>query len=1000
METYPTSWKACMIYSQVLIVCSLGIYISAPVGGRMQLPDDRIAEQAVSSLKLIFGAVLAELCFMAARVLTWSQGGEIQKAMDWVSPVDSLITATEYSIKLCYSLLIGMYQGYIVLESPAAPNLWFRSHSRPVICTRLLGWAVALPLLQLLHNRCFVHVAGEKYIALRSAPGMLLASVYTLATLLMVLTHSPFAHWFLLLAVLVAFILVCWDQQCLAFEFHGQDPIWRFKFGTIIWQQVSFAAYAVIFMLGTLGLISPVAEQLFYSVMDVTAKVLSGALMQFVRHMHDVVSSSSWARKTAAAQDDLTRVIQMACVPMATADVNGNVQTWNSSFEAITGWSCKDVSQKRLQDVVAPDCKEKVLDAMAKATATPDEIQDAIEVRFQKHGEGSQTVSMIRFVPQLAENGDVTNLTLAGYDLTQICDMKATEEQRSRLMGVVSHELRSPLHGMVGLATALEQSQKDEKVRRQLHMIKTCASRLLDLVTNAMELSAAEAQRFAGRDPQKNPAKPVDLRDVIEEVFTMTSMAVDKTGRKLVQPEVELHENASAMTDCPVVLGDGPKCIQLVYNLVVNALKFTEKGSVTLRLSHRKAENILDMEVIDTGKGISEEFQKKMFDPFRQEGDHLGDSRPLQGIGLGLSVCKAIADLHTAKITVKSALGIGTSIAVSFPCETKLLPPRKSVSLTSGRPEENTAPTRSMPSTVLPGPSAPTLVLTVDDDAINQEVLNNALQGPNMKIVTAMSGEEALSFMQSRIDNRQPLPDIVLLDIQMPGLSGFDVLKSLRERYEASQGKLPVIMLSAKSPADLTHLECLSIGATDFLAKPFNAKLLTQKMAVALKIRQDMLKQERLAGVVGQVERATKRVQTDDAEIDEILRREADMAAEVEVLRRALQKISSTEQTTKLEISSTASETPGSDSRGNETGVDMSEYLDLQARCQEQQDALVRFSTDMQYFRKWAGFTASQLQAMSDMPMPTPGELMLRAPPIPPPIRRRPFKEVNPLEGS
>eukprot|EP00931_Biecheleriopsis_adriatica_P044861 TRINITY_DN25715_c0_g1_i1.p1 TRINITY_DN25715_c0_g1~~TRINITY_DN25715_c0_g1_i1.p1 ORF type:complete len:1004 (-),score=179.56 TRINITY_DN25715_c0_g1_i1:133-3144(-) len=971
--TYPASQRTCVMVAAVLLLSCLVVWASAPTGEKVQLRDTSLTEHVLPMLKLNFAAAVTELCFMFARAITWTFGGDLAVRMDSLGFMDSLLTCAEYAIKVCYSLLTANYNGYLVLNSPPVPTL-LRSQSRPVICPRILGWTIAIPLLLLMVNRSFAGQAGEYNTFLRSAPSMLVTAAYCSATLLMVITHSVVGHWWLFLLIVVGFLVSCWDQIVYALEFRAIDSLWKLKLGLILWQQVMFAVYAVVFFGAHLGLISAVTEQVFYAYADCTVKVATGALIQFSRHAQDMISVRDWFHRTQAAKNDLERVITMACVPMASIDLHGKVVAWNSSLEEMTGLMSDDMLQQQLADVVTPDCKQDVISAISAAIEKVDTVQDAVEVHFQKNEDTPKSVSMIRFVPQISELGTVTHLTLAGYDLTQVCLMKASEENKNRLMGVVAHELRSPLHGMIGLAQAMEVSAKDEASKRQLNMIRNCSSRLLDLVTNAMDLSHAEQQRGANAVDKFNMA--MDLRAVVEEVYTMASMAVDKIGKPILQPEVELKETASLLEVCPVVLGNQPKCIQLVYNLVINALKFTDSGSVSIQLSHNEAETAVDLKVADTGSGISPEFQKHMFDPFQQENGHVGDSRRVQGVGLGLSVVKAIAEQHKAKIRVESVLKVGTSFTISFPCESKILPSRQSVDLTM-----KSQRTRAhLPSSALPTETETnsTLVLTVDDDAINQEVVKSALQCQNMEVACAMDGKQALDFMHKCSEEQKRLPDIVLLDIQMPGMTGYEVLKQIRKKYEASQAKLPVIMLSAKAPAELTHLECLETGAADFLAKPFDSLLLCRKMAVALQTRREILQvntspaqtagSDREAKLQAQVESLSSRLQRKEQQI---------LALEEMVEKARKTQLDSVPSSPAPPISETPSRAE-------------TDYCQLLADNDEQKQTVVRLTSALHYQRTWTSMIANQLQAMSEVPLQVSEELMIRPPAAPRPLIRRP----------
>lgn len=148
-------------------------------------------------------------------------------------------------------------------------------------------------------------------------------------------------------------------------------------------------------------------------------------------------------------------------------------------------------------------------------------------------------------------------------------------------------------------------------------------------------------------------------------------------------------------------------------------------------------------------------------------------------------------------------------------------------------------PPERLPKVVRP-PNERPLVLSVDDDEVNQEVIENALS-EMCELVRAMDGSEALQCLRERRRANQCLPDLVLLDIQMPGMTGFQVCEEIRKSFEADHTKMPIIMVSARSPADQTALQCFDKGSTDFLCKPFNTEVLRRKVQVALKVKEESL---------------------------------------------------------------------------------------------------------------------------------------------------------------
>ena len=193
-------------------------------------------------------------------------------------------------------------------------------------------------------------------------------------------------------------------------------------------------------------------------------------------------------------------------------------------------------------------------------------------------------------------------------------------------------------------------------MERQLGMVKSCSARLLDLVTNIMDLAHSEKRQHENR-PQPRPTTPVNIATIIDEVVTMSEMAVDRANTPLVKPSVRIVTELP--NEIPLTAGDSHKLTQMVYNLVTNATKFTERGTVVLAVRHIPEKHVLDLDVTDTGRGISEEGLNRIFEPVTQEVS--GDARNFQGIGLGLTVSSQIATYHGGSIKVRSQLGLGST---------------------------------------------------------------------------------------------------------------------------------------------------------------------------------------------------------------------------------------------------------------------------------------------------------------------------------------------------
>eukprot|EP00928_Gymnodinium_smaydae_P055095 TRINITY_DN3870_c0_g1_i8.p1 TRINITY_DN3870_c0_g1~~TRINITY_DN3870_c0_g1_i8.p1 ORF type:complete len:517 (-),score=84.62 TRINITY_DN3870_c0_g1_i8:125-1546(-) len=276
-----------------------------------------------------------------------------------------------------------------------------------------------------------------------------------------------------------------------------------------------------------------------------------------------------------------------------------------------------------------------------------------------------------------------------------------------------------------------------------------------------------------------------------------------------------------------------------------------------------------------------------------------GDCRQFQGIGLGLSVCKDIAELHQGSLKVKSAVGQGSTFTFSLPCDGTLgcvkaqgesvgkdntLGAASAECVPVGA-EEVPSPETMQPQTLTPAFKTKPFVLSVDDDEVNQEVIQNALRDI-CDVKCTMNGMETLEYFEFLVKSSTPFPALVLLDIQMPGMSGFEVCEKIRATYEKSLSKLPVTMLSAKLPSDSAALQSFDCGCTDFVPKPFNMHLLRKKVITALIMRESEKHANGVSGITVLTSEAQKIIKGQEEEATKALERTAVLERELNEVKK------------------------------------------------------------------------------------------------------------------
>lgn len=385
---------------------------------------------------------------------------------------------------------------------------------------------------------------------------------------------------------------------------------------------------------------------------------------------------------------------------------------------------------------------------------------------------------------------------------------------KDEFLATTSHELRTPLNGIIGITEALldgAAGQISDKARANLRMVDHSGRRLARLVDEILDFA-----RLKNSDVTL-VMRAVDLRASATAVTSVLERTLD--GRDVA---FEIHIPESL----PPVLGDEDRIQQILYNLLGNAAKFTEKGRIVL--SAEMSGEMVSVSVADTGSGIAEDRLETIFEPFDQSGVTAGGVR---GTGLGLSITENLVRLHGGRIRADSAPGRGARFTFTLPLAgvdtpAATLPP-------AGTREDEDLPAAVAPAALPPvlEPAAPGgyRVLVVDDDPINLQVAANHLTAAGHGVWTAVDGADALEIIRS-----EEKPDLVLLDIIMPGMSGHEVCRAIRENH--APPALPVVMLTAAG-----HTESLvagfAAGANDYLTKPFSGQELTVRVNAQLQLK-------------------------------------------------------------------------------------------------------------------------------------------------------------------
>jgi two-component system sensor histidine kinase ChiS len=429
--------------------------------------------------------------------------------------------------------------------------------------------------------------------------------------------------------------------------------------------------------------------------------------------------------------------------------------------------------------------------------------------------------------------------------------LKSLNILKDDFLAITSHELKTPLNGIIGLSESLITNSSDdmsEDDKYNLSLIKTSATRLSNLVNDIVTFSKLKNNEII------LDKKPVKINKLLEMIIRFCE---PRTSNKKIEV-VNLIDSS-----VPYVCGDENRIEQIFYNLLGNAIKFTHEGEI--RISYITRKNYLEISVEDTGIGISEEKISTIFNIYEQ-GE--GISEKYGGTGLGLYITRNLVNLHGGNIVVKSAVNKGSKFTFTLPLCTDDI--TKSVECTKDIEKINAGTysieevTKNLNEHINIKINKKYKILVVDDEYVNQRVLVNYLSSSHNKILRASTGSQALKVIEENEDL-----DLVIMDMMLPDLLGYEVCSIVREKY--SLFKLPILMMTADNRAEnlVVSFEC---GANDYLKKPFRKlellsrvnTLLTLKDSVeeALKLVQEMtMANERIETLNIQNDESTKRVE-------------------------------------------------------------------------------------------------------------------------------------------
>ncbi|MFT3818771.1 MAG: PAS domain S-box protein [Rubrivivax sp.] len=531
---------------------------------------------------------------------------------------------------------------------------------------------------------------------------------------------------------------------------------------------------------------------------------VSGARFSMDRREYVVINARD---VTAAERARLEReaILETAAIGIAVTRERRFVLA-NPWFEHLYGWPAGGLVDQPTRLVWPSDeAYEQVGRQIAPKLARGEQIELDAECRRRDGSSFTGRVIAKAIDPEHPSRGgtlwiveDVTERRQFEATLARARDdAEAASRAKSAFLANTSHELRTPLHGMLGLADLARSADLDDERRRQyLDQISETAQSLTGIISDILDLSKIEAGKL------QIETTHFDLGELLRAVCRAYGTLAQ--GRDLAL-RLQLEPGSEG-----IVRGDPLRVRQIVGNYLSNAVKFNQRGEVRLR-AQRSGERVR-IEVHDSGDGIAPEVQARLFRPFTQADE--STTRRFGGTGLGLSICRELAHLMGGEVGVRSEPGVGSCFWAELP-----LPPLAAPAAPAPVPPA----AASAAADRLRGAH----VLMVEDNAVNMLIAVAMLERWGVAVGQAADGEEAVQQVEQAAAEGRPY-DAVLMDLQMPVMSGYEATRALRAR--AAGRSVPIIALTAAALVSERE-QALADGMDDFLTKPIDAERLSATLA-------------------------------------------------------------------------------------------------------------------------------------------------------------------------
>jgi PAS domain S-box-containing protein len=486
-------------------------------------------------------------------------------------------------------------------------------------------------------------------------------------------------------------------------------------------------------------------------------------------------------------------------------NLNFRVVSWNKAAERIFGYTAAEAIGKHAMELIVPEPIQDQIDETWRRILASAGGNESLNENIRK--DGSLITCQWNNTVIKDHKGHKTTVASLVNDVTESIKTQETmrialeEAQKAtraktEFLANMSHEIRTPMNGVIGLTELLLESDLDPQQRSYLEVIRSSGEMLMTIINDILDLSKIESGKLVLTDREFN------VGDCLSSSFALFSHNMRKKG---ISGKVELDDSLPQIAS-----GDPMRLRQIIYNLVNNAVKFTESGTITMRSWAEPVTSIrmkLFVSIEDTGMGISPNRLESIFDPFSQE-----DASPTRlhgGTGLGLTICKRLCSLMRGDIQVDHSSKAGTCF--TFHVELNRIPfstDRKSLS--------------KEPGIVAPVTEFHDLsILVVEDNAVNRLVTKRILRSLGYGSAVVTNGQEAVDYIRSH-----PC-DLIFMDLQMPVMDGFTATQRIRDMA----GTEPHIVALTASAVEGDRERCIAAGMDDYLSKPISREAIEKVLA-------------------------------------------------------------------------------------------------------------------------------------------------------------------------